>query len=266
MLPKRPCSISLTPDEQNVLCADKFGDVYALPLLGLASEQKRPNPPMLDAASEKAEPVEPAEPFVSSASSLTVHTKRNRNALKQQQKMTKKKPQKAPTTFEHQLLLGHVSLLTDVVCTSLKSPAGSTRSYILTADRDEHIRVSRGIPQSHIIEGYCLGHTQFVSQLCLINSRPDLLVSGGGDEFLLCWDWTNCKVRSRVDLKSHVTDCIKKRISQQPVNQRNDLMKQNNNDAGKAANHVAVSRIVSLDLQASMPHEVVSKVLVAIEG
>ena len=260
MLPKRPCSISLTPDDLNILCADKFGDVYALPLLGLASEQKRPNSSMLDAAREQIEPAESEEPFFPSASSLTVHTKRNRNALRQQQKMSKKKPQKAPITFEHHLLLGHVSLLTHVVCTSLESPAGKTRSYILTADRDEHIRVSRGIPQSHIIEGYCLGHSQFVSELCLINSRPDLLVSGGGDDFLLCWDWVKCEVRSRADLKKHATDCVKKGTSQYPVDQPDALKTQENDDLGKAANHVAVSRIVSLNTQ------VVSKVLVALEG
>lgn len=221
---------------------------------------------MLDAAREKIEPAEPAEPFAPSASSLTVHTKRNRNALRQQLNMSKKKPQKAPITFEHQLLLGHVSLLTDVVCTSLKSPAGNARSYILTADRDEHIRVSRGIPQSHIIEGFCLGHSQFVSQMCLINSRPDLLVSGGGDDFLISWDWANCKVRNRVDLKGHVTDFIKKGASENPMGRPDDLKKEGYKYPWTAATHLAVSRVVSLDSPAFISHEVVSKILVAIEG
>lgn len=54
--------------------------------------------------------------------------------------------------FEHKLLLGHVSMLTDIALVVLNG-----RNYIITADRDEHIRISRGIPQSHIIEGFCLG-------------------------------------------------------------------------------------------------------------
>ena len=84
--------------------------------------------------------------------------------------------------FKHELLLGHVSMLTDIASATVGS-----RSYIVTADRDEHIRVSRGIPQAHIIEGFCQGHEEFVSRLCFTKSRH--LVSGGGDAYLYVWDW-----------------------------------------------------------------------------
>lgn len=48
------------------------------------------------------------------------------------------------------LILGHTSLLTAF----LLSP---DETHIITADRDEHIRVSC-FPQGHEIESFCLGH------------------------------------------------------------------------------------------------------------
>jgi len=49
-----------------------------------------------------------------------------------------------------QLVLGHTSLLTSFTLSE-------DERYIITADRDEHIRIS-WYPQSYCIEGYCLGH------------------------------------------------------------------------------------------------------------
>jgi tRNA (guanine-N(7)-)-methyltransferase subunit TRM82 len=48
------------------------------------------------------------------------------------------------------LILGHTSLLTSLLLTS-------DEKYVITADRDEHIRVS-WYPQGYNIEAYCLGH------------------------------------------------------------------------------------------------------------
>lgn len=142
--------------------------------------------------------------FVPSASELTVHTKRNQQALKNQQKLTSKVAQKKNLDFEHQLLFGHVSLLTDLACVTLSAEESGTmpRSYILTSDRDEHIRVSRGVPQTHIIEGYCLEHTEFVSKMCIPAWNQRILVSGGGDEYLIVWDWLNGSVRQKIDLRN----------------------------------------------------------------
>lgn len=202
-MPKRPCAIALTSDESTILCADKFGDVYSLPLLGFPYEPTSNVSVDRPARADDAE--EAPEPFVPAANSKTVHTKKNQEALRNQLRTTNKKPEKTSLQFDHRLLLGHVSLLTDVASVTITdetSPSSPRpRSYILTADRDEHIRVSRGIPQTYVIEGYCLGHTEFVSKLCVPDWDKRTLISGGGDDYLLIWDWLTGTVRQKVDLK-----------------------------------------------------------------
>jgi tRNA (guanine-N(7)-)-methyltransferase subunit TRM82 len=100
------------------------------------------------------------------------------------------------------MLLGHVSLLTDLAFVSLPSSTSSSasRHYIITADRDEHIRVSRGPPQAHIIETYCLGHLSFISKICVPPSLPELLISGGGDNYLLVWKWETGELLQKIPL------------------------------------------------------------------
>jgi len=194
-MPKRPCSITLTPDNTTILSADKFGDVYALPLIQTEEDKSIESP-------TKEESVEPAEEqYTPAASILTVHSGRNRKVLEEQIKHSKKglKKIKEPLKFKHDLLLGHVSMLTDIVHTT-----NNSRSYIITADRDEHIRVSRGLPQAHIIEGFCQGHEEFISRLCVTQSG--LLVSGGGDPNLFIWDWVNCRLLHKVCIRDYVLD------------------------------------------------------------
>ena len=188
-MPKRPSAIALTSDDSSILCADKFGDVYSLPLL--LGEENSPSHPL---TSTKQKPFKPV------ATTLTVHTKRNLKALEQQLKEANRlAKEKSGPSFEKQLLLGHVSLLTDLALVSLPSnTAKRTHGYLLTADRDEHIRVSRG--QSHVIENYCLGHTSFVSKLCIPRWAPEILVSGGGDDYILVWKWVEGRVLQKVPL------------------------------------------------------------------
>lgn len=205
-MPKRPCAISLTPDETTILCADKFGDVYSLPLLEISNGGS----PATGSEScrnslKEDEPVE--QSFIPAANTKTVHTLRNRRALLDQQAHTKVVPKLKSSNFKHQLLLGHVSMLTDLLCISISdytSNPPQPRTYIFTSDRDEHIRVSRGIPQAHIIEGFCLGHTEFVSKLCIPHWYEQILISGGGDDYLLTWNWLSGEILQKVDLKKHV--------------------------------------------------------------
>jgi tRNA (guanine-N(7)-)-methyltransferase subunit TRM82 len=186
-MPKRPCSIVIAGDDKTILSADKFGDVYALPVV----QGQEPSGDVSTSQEGTPTPSTPStpQPFKYQANPLTVHTRRNLLALENQKRQAeqqigfteKSTPQ---LDFEHKLVLGHVSMLTDMV---LGSHEG--KEYIITADRDEHIRVSRGLPQAHIIENYCLGHKEFVSVLHIPETHPHLLISGGGDDHLYVWDW-----------------------------------------------------------------------------
>lgn len=276
-MPKRPCSVVISPDNQDILSADKFGDVYSLPLI--QSPDWKPN--ASSSATAAAAAPSPAteetavtttiatttttddqdQPFKPQATELTVHTKRNRQALVDQQiSRTNPKAQRGTPRrveaepFERYLLLGHVSLLTAVALGfdyddddddeennhnhSHNHPANDTdtttttmtkkntprkrRPYILTADRDEHIRVSRGTrDQVHVIEHFCLGHDEFVNRLCIPSfghpsspspSSPSfdgdgsLLVSAGGDPDLFVWRWR----RGQLLCKTPLLDVVRK--------------------------------------------------------
>lgn len=260
-MPKKPCSIAFTADGSTILCADKFGDVYALPLFISEAEAKfiTGSPLSKDATSMK-EPK--STPFVPSANEFTVHTKRNQQALKNQQNVTTKVALKKNLEFEHQLLLGHASLLTDLACVTLsaeKLRTMSPRSYILTSDRDEHIRVSRGLPQAHIIEGYCLEHTEFVSKLCVPPWNQRVLVSGGGDDCLIVWDWLDGAVRQKINIKNQVLEARQLTgESPQGADQRSDI--------ADSSLSVAVSGIWALSFLEGSGSEPKSGFIITCEG
>ncbi|KAL9014147.1 MAG: hypothetical protein Q9173_001203 [Seirophora scorigena] len=210
---KRPCAITFTPDEKTIVCGDKYGDVYALPLHPAENDTGHVSQSGAEADEEHEAHATGSFP---SASTRTVHTLRNRQALKHQLDSANKKPPPKTLAFNHHLLLGHVSLLTDVKCIAVAGEESANppdRTYIITADRDEHIRVSRGIPQAHIIEGFCLGHKHFVSKLCVPSWNKRLLISGGGDDHLLVWDWTAGHLLHRVNLQSLVLNHINYRYA-----------------------------------------------------
>lgn len=195
-MPKRPCAVQILPDNAAVLIADKFGDVYSLPLIPSEEEE--------DAAAAQGSTPQPEVAWKPSANNLTVHSQRNLKVLEAQAKQKNFTPRKEPLKFKHELLLGHVSMLTDMKYITTEE-GGKKRGHIITADRDEHIRISRGPPQAHIIEGYCLGHTEFVSKICQVG-ETNLLVSGGGDGWLGVWDWPAQKLRKKVDMLYHVRE------------------------------------------------------------
>lgn len=237
-MPKRPCSIVLTPDNKDILSADKFGDVYSLPLLpnsdptatepAPASTTETVIPPAAAAAEPTAASPNPttAEPsrteptttttdsapyFVSQATALTVHTQRNLKALNNQlvsatnPKAWRGTPKRVLETFERHLLLGHVSLLTAITL----GHDALHRPYLLTADRDEHIRVSRGTrAQAHVVERFCMGHEQFVNRLLVAGKGGEVLLSGGGDGEVFVWRWLEGTLLARVDLLGRVREVV----------------------------------------------------------
>ncbi|UNI14514.1 tRNA (guanine-N(7)-)-methyltransferase non-catalytic subunit trm82 [Purpureocillium takamizusanense] len=198
-MPKRPCAIAIAADEQ-IICADKFGDVYALPLIMTERSSS------VTGASAASTPAPAQKPSGLAANTFTVHSQRNLEALENQRKQLELQRQKAiekadgkeeGPDFDLTLLLGHVSMLTSLVLAE-----SDGRRYIITSDRDEHIRVSRYMPQAHVIEGFCLGHKEFVSEVAIPAARGDILISGGGDEELFAWDWKEGKLLSKTSVLS----------------------------------------------------------------
>lgn len=103
-----------------------------------------------------------------------------------------------PTVLEEKELipiLGHVSMLSEVIVAEHDG-----KQYILTGDRDEHIKVSQ-YPRSYIVRNWLFGHHEFVSCLHICPFNSDVLVSGGGDDYLLVWNWWEEKKLARVELR-----------------------------------------------------------------
>ncbi|EMG47302.1 TRM82 tRNA [Candida maltosa Xu316] len=138
-MPKRPCSLALD-DNNNVVLADKFGDVYTV---GIDANEPKP---------EK----------------------------------------------EFEPICGHVSMLTDVIVAK-----HGGKEFVLTGDRDEHIRVSN-YPKSYVIKQFLFGHKEFLSQLYIPAENTEILVSGGGDDFVNVWKWYENKLVGSIDIKEHV--------------------------------------------------------------
>ncbi|KAI0083845.1 WD40 repeat-like protein [Irpex rosettiformis] len=98
------------------------------------------------------------------------------------------------------LVLGHTSLLTSFLLTE-------DEKFIVSADRDEHIRVS-WYPQGYVIERYCLGHEKFVHTVHIPTFAPSVLISGGGDPKLKLWDWMSGELLCDIQVGDVVTPFI----------------------------------------------------------
>ncbi|CAD6188542.1 unnamed protein product [Caenorhabditis auriculariae] len=74
---------------------------------------------------------------------------------------------------------GSVSMALDVLIST-------DGRWLITADRDEKVRISR-YPQSFVIQWFCLGHTEYVRSLAQLD---DSVWSAGGDGVIREWSLT----------------------------------------------------------------------------
>ncbi|KAI5107395.1 tRNA (guanine-N(7)-)-methyltransferase non-catalytic subunit wdr4 [Silurus meridionalis] len=92
-----------------------------------------------------------------------------------------------------ELKLGHLSMLQAIAL----SPDDK---YIITADRDEKIRVSLS-KSSYNIQAFCLGHSEFVSVLCVPDGHPEWLLSGSGDGTVKLWHYESGRQLQSIGLQ-----------------------------------------------------------------
>ncbi|XP_026232404.1 tRNA (guanine-N(7)-)-methyltransferase non-catalytic subunit wdr4 [Anabas testudineus] len=94
---------------------------------------------------------------------------------------------------EGELRMGHLSMLLAITM----SPDDR---YIITADRDEKIRVSH-LRCPYNIQSFCLGHEEFVSALLIPSACPRCLLSGSGDGTVKLWEYESGRRLQSWDLK-----------------------------------------------------------------
>ncbi|KAJ7140244.1 WD40 repeat-like protein [Mycena crocata] len=167
-LPKKPTGLAFTQDGQTILASDKFGDIFSYSLHADVSGTIRGYD--LNPPDDKKAPDDKKK-------ALASHDNPSGGRL----------------------ILGHASFLTAFIL----SP---DEKFIITADRDEHIRVS-WYPQGYTIETYCLGHQKFVSAINM--PSPSELISGGGDPMLKIWDWMTGKIKREILVLPSVEPFIK---------------------------------------------------------
>lgn len=92
-------------------------------------------------------------------------------------------------------ILGHVSMLSDVLVAE-----HDKKQFVLTGDRDEHIKITN-FPKSYVVKHWLFGHHEFVSCLHICDFDNTLLISGGGDDYLVLWRWFTAEKLAQIDLR-----------------------------------------------------------------
>ncbi|KZV81518.1 hypothetical protein EXIGLDRAFT_731165 [Exidia glandulosa HHB12029] len=178
----------VTPNGEQILLADKFGDVFAYPL----------HPPADTPTTPATEPI------------------------------------------LGELIFGHVSTLTTFL---LAPPAPADPKFIISADRDEHIRISH-YPLGYVIHTFCLGSTKYVTALHIPPSAPELLLSGGGEDELRLWRWHEGKLLKTIP----VGEVVRPRVTVRPpvLKTKPPAAKRQKTDEVEEEKVLAVSRIESI--------------------
>ncbi|KAK4046057.1 tRNA (guanine-N(7)-)-methyltransferase non-catalytic subunit trm82 [Microbotryomycetes sp. JL201] len=108
-------------------------------------------------------------------------------------------------------ILGHVSMLHALTLVPRNNDHGVPHPLIVTADLDEHIRVSH-FPKGHVIDKYLWGAERFVSALAYIPGNDEypepLIIAGGGDPTLKVFELTTGKLRKSFDIAQYLEPYI----------------------------------------------------------
>ena len=109
--------------------------------------------------------------------------------------VTDKKGEVWATNMKSVILLGGhtASIITDLL---------SSDEYIITADRDEKVRVCT-FPHTERILAYCLGHTNVITSLDFLSNA--LFISASWDNSLILWDVRTGRALSKLVLTDHNT-------------------------------------------------------------
>lgn len=99
-------------------------------------------------------------------------------------------------------ILGHVSMLSDVLIAKHEG-----RKFILSGDRDEHIRVTN-FPKAYVIKNWLFGHHEFISTMLIPEFDSSLLISGGGDDYLCIWKWVSNELVGKLELRPHLEEFL----------------------------------------------------------
>lgn len=134
-------------------------------------------------------------------------------------------------------ILGHVSMLTCVQ----NAIDENGNEVIMTADRDEHIRISY-FPKSYVIKKILFGHKEFVSCFVLPEwCDGKVLVSAGGDSFICTWLWQATNELDELKSKVSVDELIKDKL-----NEKHLIPEKFQNEAGDLVEY-CISNIIPLN-------------------
>eukprot|EP00742_Colponemidia_sp_Colp-10_P008502 GILJ01009213.1.p1 GENE.GILJ01009213.1~~GILJ01009213.1.p1 ORF type:complete len:386 (-),score=66.92 GILJ01009213.1:1508-2665(-) len=95
------------------------------------------------------------------------------------------------------LVTSHISMITDLT-------VSADGGFLVTSDRDDHIRVSQ-LPKAYNIQAYCVGHSDFVAKVLLLESHSELLISGGGDGTVRLWNFMEGKLLHTASLPCNMS-------------------------------------------------------------
>jgi hypothetical protein len=120
-------------------------------------------------------------------------------------------------------LFGHTgSVITDTLVTKIASSSPSSHLSILTADRDEKIRITE-FPTTHTIQSYLLGHRDVITTLALHQPSPHsssssssetmkssggFILSAGWDHQLCLWNKSELSLSDSIQLKQDTKSTV----------------------------------------------------------